>query len=185
MKARESTAPRTRRRLGWPVIAAICLAAVGLGACQDAGPFMKAAARVASNTGRDVDEVAQAIRTAMQGASDADLVAAAEKDAARTEWVASVAAAQRDKAARTARAVQDATCEIVNDAKPLLTLPQDDAIRTIVRNHLGAEGLDQGEAKVKEVVQSINEHLVPYIQTGRVNDPAGALIDLGCLFPVN
>jgi hypothetical protein len=188
MKAWESTAPRTRRRLVLTILSAACCVAVALGACtaaHEAGPFFEAATRAASNTGRSVEEVTQAIRTAMKGATESDLAAAAEKEAARTDWIAALASkAQRENAAKTARAVQGATCEVVNDAKPLLTLPMDDAIKAIVMDHLSAEGLNEGEVKVKDIVQSINLHLVPYVQTGKVNDPQGALIDLGCLFPV-
>jgi hypothetical protein len=186
MEERATTAPRTRRRLGWPLIVAICVAAMGLGACQaaeEAGPLVKAATRLASNTGRTVNEVTAELEKGLTTLTESEVVAKAERGANNTDWIALLAGeAPRDDAAKTAGAVHDATCEVVDDARTLSSLPTDTAMETIIRKHLTAAKLSGFEERLAGIDSAIRVHVQPYLTTGTFADPFGAIVDFACWF---
>lgn len=175
-----------RRRAGMPLGVTLCTLLLVLAACGEASPLSRAAERVAANTGRSAEDVIAGIRRLLPGATDAEVVSATERAAAETDWIA-VLAAQRDEAAKTARAVHDATCAVVPAAKQILSAPPDQrdaAVIKVVINDLKARHLTATEAKLQEIAQGVDQHLLPLLLTGKLDDPAGAALDLGCVFEV-
>jgi len=99
-------------------------------------------------------------------------VAKAERGAAHTDWMSGLAAkAPSQDTVETAGAVHDATCEVVDDARKLSSLPPDKAIVDIIQRHLTAAGLTGFEGRLEGIASVIRDQVQPYLKTGTFADP--------------
>jgi ribosomal protein L12E/L44/L45/RPP1/RPP2 len=181
-----TTQTRLRRRPGKPLAITLCALVVVLGACGETSALSRAAGKIAALTGKSADEVIAKVRLKLPGASEDAVLRATERAASETDWMV-VLAAQREEQVKTARAVHGATCRIVQTATTVFSVPadqRDKKIGEVVSNYMKAEALPAETSKFKDIVTAVNQHVLPLLQDGVVRDPAGALLDLGCLFEV-
>jgi hypothetical protein len=171
--------PEVRLGLVLRTVVAVSIVALCLTGCKSA--FRTQVEAVASNIGRNADDVENAFRRALPGATEAELEVAATRSASDTAWIKSlgrsVLAGWEEQ--QTLRAISGGTCDIVgliNDATEATTQSQ---LVGVIRYHIQLQGMTPTDQKIADVAKGIAENLQSMIAKGEFDD--GVLLDLACL----
>jgi hypothetical protein len=160
-------------------VVALFLLAICVSGCKS--QFRTEVEAVASNIGRNADEVENGFRRALPGATETELEVAATRSASETAWMKSLGRSvlAEWEEQQTLRAVSGGTCDVVGLINDTTKATTEAELESVIRYHIRLQGLAPTDKKIADVAKGIAENLKSMIAEGKFDD--GVLIDLACL----